>query len=124
MCATATQTARNALNRVNLSTAPLSKSSHDLQNPGLSRHWSPRGGVRAELASDGAFPRTVRLNVSFGHLHHRRPLWAARFWEADPPPGAKPVEWLLDSTDAVTCLEQALELLDGTQGLVTTYAVI
>lgn len=105
MCATAAQTAQDFL-----SFEPA-------------RRWSPQGGVIADLAPNGSGARVACLNVSFGHLPHRQAPWAARFWEADPPPGAKPVEWLLASTGAVTCLEQALELLDGTRGLVTSYAV-
>jgi hypothetical protein len=105
MCVTATQTAD-----FRLSFEPA-------------RHWSPLGNVIADLAPNGSAPRLAYLSVSFGHLPQRQAPWAARFWEDDPPPGAKPVEWLLGSTGAVTCMEQALELLDGTRGLVTSYAV-
>jgi hypothetical protein len=85
---------------------------------------SPRGGVVADLASaKGALPRLAYLSISFGPLTSPQARWAARFWEADPPPGVKPIDWIFDSYSSVTCLEDALELLDHTQGLVTFYAV-
>ena len=84
----------------------------------------PRGGVVADLASaKGALPRLAYLSISFGPLTCPQARWAARFWEVDPPPGVKPVDWLFDSHSSITCLEDALELLDHTQGLVTSYAV-
>ncbi len=124
MCVTATTTARDTLNRVNSSTVFTWKPENGFQELGPSRHWPPRGQLRAELTSDQSSPRTVSLNVSFGRTADRRTPWAARFWETDPPPGAQPINWVLGSCNSLSCLEQALALLDGTQGLVSTYAVI
>lgn len=84
----------------------------------------PRGSIVADLASATDTPRRcAHLNVSFGRYANQRTPWVARFWEADPPPGIQPINWLLDSHNSVTCLEDALELLNHTVGLVTSYAV-
>jgi hypothetical protein len=85
---------------------------------------SPRGAVVADLApARGASARLAHLSISFGPLAYPQARWAARFWELDPPPGVQPIDWLFDSRSSITCLEDALELLDRTQGLVTSYAV-
>ncbi|MEI2693253.1 MAG: hypothetical protein V9H69_27440 [Anaerolineae bacterium] len=87
-------------------------------------HPVPRGSIVADLASAAGAPRRqAHLNISFGRYADRRTPWTARFWEADPPPGVRPIDWLLDSRNSVTCLEDALDLLDHTQGLVTSYAL-
>lgn len=87
-------------------------------------HPVPRGSILADLASaTGAPRRRADLNISFGRCTDRRTPWAARFWEADPPPGVQPIDWLLNSHNSVTCLEDALDLLDHTQGLITSYAL-
>ena len=87
-------------------------------------HPVPRGVIVADLASTtGASRRRAHLNISFGRYAGRRTPWAVRFWEADPPPGVQPIDWLLDSHTSVTCLEDALDLLDHTQGLITSYAL-
>lgn len=88
------------------------------------RRWMAIGSIVADLApKKGTPPRLVSLNVSIGLVAQAPAPWAARFWEQDAPPGVQPVEWFLRSRSSVTCLEDALELLDSTRGLVTTYAV-
>lgn len=95
----------------------------DMSN--AARRWAPIGCILAELApTAGQPPRLATLHVSIGLLPHLPSPWVARFWEADAPPGARRVEWLLTSRRCITCLEDALELLDHTPGLVTQYAVI
>lgn len=85
---------------------------------------SPRGAVVADLApARGTLPRRADLSISFGPVAYPQARWAARFWEQNPPPGVQPIDWLFDSRSSVTCLEDALEMLDHTQGLVTFYAV-
>lgn len=95
----------------------------DASNP--ARRWAPIGCILAELApTAGQTPRLATLHVSIGLLPHLPSPWAARFWEPDAPPGARRVEWLLTSRRCLTCLEDALELLDHTPELVIQYAVI
>lgn len=90
----------------------------------VARSWRPLGMVLADLASpSGVGPRLAHLNVSFGLLAHPQVPWAARFWEVDAPPGAQPIEWFFGSRASVSCIEDALALLESTQGLVTSYAV-
>lgn len=88
------------------------------------RKWRPRAFLRAELAApNGATLRRADLQVSFGFLAAPQAPWVARFWEEKAPPGAKPVEWFLGSRATVTCLEDALDLLACTDGLLTAYTV-
>jgi hypothetical protein len=39
-------------------------------------------------------------------------LNVVRVWEADPPPGEKPVEWVLLTSDPIDCEEQILQIVD------------
>lgn len=90
----------------------------------LARRWEAIGGIVADLAPQNGTPsRLARLNISIGLLAQAPAPWAARFWEPDAPPDVQPVEWLLGSRRCITCLEDALELLDNSDGLVTTYAL-
>jgi hypothetical protein len=115
---------RSALASARPSAGPLPSSGSGRQGLDTAQHWHPRGRVVADLASPtGEARREAHLNVSFGLLASRQTPWAARFWEIDPPPGAQPVDWLFGSRNSVSCLEDALELLDCAQGLVSAYAV-
>ena len=77
----------------------------------------------------GREPGCVRLNVSamavslmaprnWAQKRHRseRPkpppmrLWAVRVWEAQPPPGQEPIEWVLLTNQPVVSARQALEV--------------
>jgi hypothetical protein len=114
----------SALASARPSAGTLSSAGSGRQGLDAARHWHPRGRVVADLASPTGEPRReAHLNVSFGLLASQQTPWAARFWEIDPPTGVQPIDWLFDSRNSVTCLEDALELLDHTQGLVTSYAV-
>lgn len=90
----------------------------------IARRWLALASIVADLASPRGTPsRLVHLNVSYGFLAQATAPWGARFWEECPPPGVQPVEWLFGSQTAISCLEDALELLDETHGLVTCYAL-
>ncbi|MDW8317780.1 MAG: hypothetical protein RMN53_08060 [Anaerolineae bacterium] len=90
----------------------------------LARRWAAIGHIVAELPPTAHRPRRLaRINVSIGRLPYATAPWAARFWEPQAPPGAQRVEWLLTSRRCLTCLEDALELLESTPGLVAEYAV-
>ena len=103
---------------------PSPQSGHIQTKFQVARNWLALGNVIADVPeSSRDASRLAHLNVSFGLLAHPQSPWAARFWEADPPPGAQAIEWLFGSKASVSCLEDALALLDKTRGLVTTYAV-
>jgi hypothetical protein len=40
------------------------------------------------------------------------PVWAVRVWEANPPRGSKAVEWMLLSTEEVSCVRAAWEKVE------------
>jgi len=72
----------------------------------------PRQGSRAE--------RTANLSIRYaavsvvapaGHTDPAIPVWAVLAQERDAPAGVKPLEWMLLTTVAVTCFEQATEKL-------------
>lgn len=95
------------------------------KTPERARCWFPCGRIVADLAPTETTPsRLAHLNISFGLLKRDSAPWAARFWEQDAPAGIQPVEWLLDSRSCLSSLEDALQLLHDTPGLVETYAVI
>ena len=120
-------TARSTQNVSNAPSSPkhgVPKSGHIQIGFEVARSWRPLGMVLADVTSPaGVDPRLAHLNVSFGLLAHPQVPWAARFWEVDAPPGAQPIEWFFGSRASVSCLEDALALLESTQGLVTSYAV-
>ncbi len=73
-------------------------------------------------AADGRPARTANLSVSFirvlvappgkrlGHYENKPLLmWAVRAWEARPPQGCKPLEWILLTNVPVTSTADALE---------------
>ncbi len=116
--------AQTAEKRVGLPSSSPSRAACDRTGFASTRQWQLRGEVLADLTSpNGAAPRRARLNISFGQIAQLHTPWAARFWESDAPPGVQPIEWLFGSKTSVSCLEDALALLDKTRGLVTTYAV-
>ena len=125
MVAMTDQFHRSALASARPSATPLLNARNGRQRLDATRQWHPRGTVVADLTSASGQPRRrAHLNVSFGLLAGRQTPWAARFWEINPPAGAQPVDWLFGSRNSLSCLEDALELLDNSQGLVSTYAVL
>lgn len=124
MIALANRPTRNAFRTVHQRPPVAQRNDRPQSATDLARRWTAIGGIVADLApGNGTPPRLARLNISIGLLPQAPAPWAARFWEQDAPPGVRPVEWLLGSRSCVTCLEDALELLDSTEGLVTTYAL-
>lgn len=124
MVALADRQARNHFNTGRQQRILSSRNGQRQSSTDLARRWTAIGGIVAELVSNnGTAPRLALLNVSIGLLAQAPTPWAARFWEQDAPPGVQPVEWLIGSRRCVTCLEDALELLESTEGLVTTYAL-
>ena len=91
------------------------------------RHWSAQLPVQAyETLTLRTRPerkaRVVTLSLAWGHVSimapqngpdysKRAPLsvWVLRVWEATPPAGEKPLEWLLLSTLPITTADQAHE---------------
>lgn len=120
-------TVLNAPSAINMQRLPpfsLRRPGQSPKNVELARRWLSLGSIIADLApKDGAPSRLALLNISFGFLAQAATPWAARFWEQDAPPGVQPVEWILGSRYSVSSIEDALQLLHETQGLVTTYAV-
>lgn len=41
------------------------------------------------------------------------PLHAVRVWEAEPPPGQPPIEWLLLTTEPIATVDDLLRVVDG-----------
>ena len=87
----------------------------------------PAGGRRTveTQAKDGRPARAAEVGVSWQEVAVRpprqsrgggsgRPLtaWVVRAWEADPPPGVEPLEWILLTNVPVRTLEQAFERID------------
>ncbi len=71
----------------------------------------------------GQAARTAYLSVSWQSVTLRSPrhqpgeeslltVWVVRTWEATPPSGVTPIEWLLLTSVPVACLEDALERID------------
>ena len=119
--------ARSAQNISNMPEPPkhlLSEFGYAQTNFQVARTWNSRGIVLADVSdSSDRASRLAHLNVSFGLMAQPQVPWAARFWESDAPPGVQPIEWLFGSKTSVSCLEDALALLDKTRGLVTAYAI-
>lgn len=83
------------------------------------RQWVASAGIVATLTpKNGTCARRAHLLISFGLQAHSTPLWGAQFWEEDAPKNTKPVEWLLDSEQPVSCVEDALQLLRNRPDLI------
>jgi hypothetical protein len=91
------------------------------------RGWAaapPPRDVRLE-SRPGQPPRTAALSVAWRPVTLPRPrelwgrerrvaldVWVVRVWEAEPPAGVEPVEWLLVTNVAVTSTADAWERVD------------
>ena len=120
-------TVLNAPSAINMQRLPpfsLRRTGQGSKNLELARQWLTRGSIVADLAPKNGTPsRLAHLNISFGFLAQAAMPWTVRFWEQDAPPGVQPVEWILGSRYSVSSIEDALQLLHETRGLVTIYAV-
>ena len=114
--------------------APVPRRSHQKQRPdqppqqhlfGVVCGWSAQGEQDLELpATKQSKARTAHLAISFGSVRLLPPLsqqastlrplvvWVVRVWEAEPPPGVEPVEWVLLTSVPVQSLAQAWERVD------------
>ena len=87
----------------------------------------PAGGQRTveAQAKNGQPARTAEVSVSWQEVLIQPPRqsrgeesglplksWVVRVWEASPPPGAEPLEWILLTNVPVLTLEQAFERVD------------
>jgi hypothetical protein len=76
-------------------------------------------------ASPGRSARTTKVQVAFTPVHlappakkaghyddQPLPLWAVRVWEANPPQGEEPLEWIVLTNCATTTLAEAFERID------------
>jgi len=92
------------------------------RNVEIARQWIALSGIVADLATPhGDFPRRAHLHISFGSLTEKPASWGARFWEEDAPVGAPPIEWVLFSPIPVESVQDALQLLNQTHNLVTSF---
>jgi hypothetical protein len=89
-------------------------------------HLSPRNR-RKEFVTRGRHParteRDARLKVRWGRITIRRrqyneskirelSLWAVQVFEPKPPPGEEPIEWMLHTSEPVTTLAEATQVVD------------
>jgi hypothetical protein len=114
--------------------APVPRRSHHKRRPDqpTPQHlfeivcgWSAQGEQDLDLpATKQSKARTAHLAISFGSVRllppesqqasTLRPLvvWVVRVWEAEPPPGVEPVEWVLLTSVPVQTVAQAWERVD------------
>lgn len=86
------------------------------------RQWVACAGIVATLTpKNGTCDRRAHLLISFGLQAYSTSLWGARFWEDDAPKNTRPVDWLLDSEQPVSCVEDALQLLRNRPDLVMEF---
>lgn len=100
----------------------LSNSRDTNKDATAARKWVACAGIVATLApKNGTCARRARLLISFGPQACNAPLWGARFWEEDAPKNTRPVDWLLDSEQPVSCVEDALRMLRNRPDLATEF---
>src|SRR5712692_11565720 len=113
---------------------PAARRSHHQRRPQqhlfeVVRGWSAQGEQDLELpATKQSKARTAHLAISFGSVRllpplsqqasNLRPLvvWVVHVWEAEPPEGVEPVEWVRLSSVPIQTLEQAAERVDWYRG--------
>jgi hypothetical protein len=81
--------------------------------------WPALAGVVADVVVKKDVPlRRVHLLVSYACPPND--VWSkrARFWEADVHIDTESIEWLLESQETITCVEDALQLLRSRSDLV------
>lgn len=88
------------------------------------QHWTPRASLVADIAwSDKKEIPEAHLHISYGFAGKWQAPWAIRVWEATSPVGRQPIEWIVPSQKALSCLEDALELLEETSHFVLSYTL-
>lgn len=97
----------------------------DAQLERVAQRWMPRAMLVADITwSDKKDLRTAYLHISYGFAEKWQVPWAVRVWEVAPPAGKQPIEWIIPSHTALSCLEDALNLLESTSYFILSYAVI
>ncbi|MFZ2488992.1 MAG: hypothetical protein WAZ19_12840 [Anaerolineae bacterium] len=97
----------------------------DAQLAQTTQRWTPRALLVADIVwSDKKEIRTAYLHISYGFAGEWQAPWMIRVWEVTPPVGNQPIEWTIPSQRALSCLEDALELLEKTSHFVLSYAVM
>jgi len=89
------------------------------------RRWQPQATILADLKqADGAWPDSAYLNISYGLAAQAHYPWVARIWEAQIPTGRSAIERLILSKNAITCLQDALELMDAMPDMIADYVLV
>ena len=88
------------------------------------RHWQPRATLLADLMQPGLASHPIYLHLSYGLAAQTDVPWAARIWEPQAPRQRQAIEQIILSHDAITCLQDALDLIEATLMTSTSYVLV
>lgn len=89
------------------------------------RRWQPRATILADLEqANGEWLDTAYFNISYGLAAQTNCPWAARIWEVQTPQDRPAIDQILRSKNAITCLQDVLDLLEAMPTPLTHYVLV
>ncbi|MER2599346.1 MAG: hypothetical protein ABTQ73_07500 [Caldilineales bacterium] len=89
------------------------------------RRWQPCAIIAADMAATtGDSVQPIYFNISYGLAAQAHYPWAARMWELKTPPKRPAIDKIVLSAEALTCLQDVLDLLEATLIPSTDYVLI